>query len=655
MNRGPKVAARTFGPATAGVLLLLWVMIIASIWKFGFRLPSFNLSAFRPEYLRFTFGGYARILAVMTGIEVFANLVAAYEGTPSEKSRKAFGSLLIIMGTASATMLFVGPAIFQLSNPANESVSVFTQAMDQLLPFPLPWAGSLVGVVVLLSASAASAQGLQNLALGLKDRNYIPAFIGTRNRFEVADKPVWIEVAIVCFCFLAFGTNEETYLAIYAAGVFIMLSMVGWAATNRLARELREAASGSTALTLVATMIAATLTTGATIIIFGERFLEGTWTYLVLVPVLFAAFTLSRNRLGAPSPALEQLGHLEEAMLGGFGMGQAYAATAGGVRLDLPVPPRLSLREAPGTTKWLDRGIDVFRHILVPLDGSDFAEQALPLAEMLTKSSRAKLTLLSVVPIRSRLEAVSSVLFQTNGSKFGTEERQVYLRQVGAQLSERGLTVATAIETGPIPARINEYVIKHDVDLLVLNTHGRSGIPALMIGSVASAMLQLVPTPVLVTRPGFAGNGREVRLRKILAVLDGTELAESVLPYVSVLSRAEEAEVTLLSVPEVPEVEKYGAPIDEVQELRRVAETQLSEYLEVVSADLREAGLRTRAIVGGSGAARTVVSVSRAEDIDLILLTTYGRGRMERLFRGSVTEQIIKRAACPVFLVPVRQ
>ena len=89
-NRGPKVAARAFGPATGGVLLLLWVMVFVTIAQYGFRLPGFSLRAFTPEYLEYTIGGYVRILAVMTGIEVFANLVAAYDGGPQEKGRKAF-------------------------------------------------------------------------------------------------------------------------------------------------------------------------------------------------------------------------------------------------------------------------------------------------------------------------------------------------------------------------------------------------------------------------------------------------------------------------------------------------------------------------------------------------------------------------------------
>jgi len=230
VNRGPKTAARAFGPATAGVLVLLWGMIASTVIQHGFQLPNLHLQAFSWEYLHFTFGGFTRMLAVMTGIEVFANLVAAYDGTAAQKSNKAFGSLLIIMGTTIATMLIVGPAIFELSDPTDPHISVFTQTMDQLLPQSLAYIGTMVGIAVLLSASAASAQGLQNLALGLKDRRYIPAFLGERNEHGVADKPVWLQIGLVAFIFLLAGTNEETYLALYAAGVFILLSMTGWAA-----------------------------------------------------------------------------------------------------------------------------------------------------------------------------------------------------------------------------------------------------------------------------------------------------------------------------------------------------------------------------------------------------------------------------------------
>ena len=138
----------------------------------------------------------------------------------------------------------------------------------------------------------------------------------------MADLPVWIEVGIVCFFFLALGTHEETYLAIYAAGVFILLSMTGWAVTKRLIRKMRASSSAGHIPLIFGTVIAASLTSGATIIIFTERFLDGAWTYLIFIPMLYAAFTYFRKRYGDPTPEMDYLGQLDAAHLAGFGFGQ---------------------------------------------------------------------------------------------------------------------------------------------------------------------------------------------------------------------------------------------------------------------------------------------------------------------------------------------
>ena len=187
----------------------------------------------------------------------------------------------------------------------------------------MPYLGSLVGVFVLMSASAASAQGLQNLALGLKERHYIPTAFGALNDYEVAGKPVWLEVGVVCFCFLLFGTREETYLTLYAAGVFILLSMTGWAVTKRLAREVSRQFCITKAALIIGTAIAALLTTGATLVIFEERFLEGAWAYILFIPILYAIFSYFRRHIGAPSPEMDYLGHIDSNLLAGFGFGQA--------------------------------------------------------------------------------------------------------------------------------------------------------------------------------------------------------------------------------------------------------------------------------------------------------------------------------------------
>jgi len=306
--RGPRIAAMAFGPATAGVLLLLFTLMGATVWRYGLRLPGFSLRAFQPDLIGFTLGGFARILALMTGIEVFANLVAAYDGNDRTRSRNAFWSLVIIMGTTSATMLIVGPAILELSDPLRDDVSVFTQTMDALLPQPLAYLGTGIGVAVLLSACATALQGIAHLGHGLQHRHYLPPFLGRTNRHGIAARMLWLETTVAGACFALLGTREETYLTLYAAGVFVLLSSTGWAAARRLSGRVRQDASSTLVMQLAGVGVAASMTSVATVIVFYERFRDGVWLYFLLVPLLHAGMSAARRILGAPDPEEDLLG-----------------------------------------------------------------------------------------------------------------------------------------------------------------------------------------------------------------------------------------------------------------------------------------------------------------------------------------------------------
>ncbi len=603
VNRGPKVAARAFGPATLGILLLLWAMIIATIWQYGLRLPQIHLAAFTPEYLGFTFGGYARILALMTGIEVFANLVAAYGGTVADRSRQAFGSLLIIMGTTCMTMLIVGPAILQIADPSNTEVSVFTQTMDALLPNPLPYIGTLLGVVVLASAAAASAQGLQNLALGLRYRQYIPAILGRRNRFDVADKPVWLEVVIVALCFFLFGTHEETYLAIYAAGVFILLSMTGWASAKRLIRELRIRYTLGRAAILTGTLIAALLTSIATVVIFFERFFEGAWTYFLLLPGLYVFFTHYRRKLGKPMALDDHLGRLL--------VGQYL------------LPYQREQRREDETT---------FDRILVSLDGSLLAEGSIPVVEALSRRCNSHLTLVAV-------EAEpTTIAHPARAADGGASNVEMYLQREARQLQEAGIRTDFQLRHGSVDAELDRTADEERADLIVLCSRERSGVERILAGSTAHRLITLTDTPVLLLRPTDDPRSRTSRFHKLLVALDGSSGAEAVLRYARALAKLFDSEIHLLSIPE----SETETPM-------------LETYLKNVAEALIERGYSCQWQVGGSGPSRTIVEVAETEDIDLILMATRGRrAQPDAAELGSVTDQVARDTPVPLFVVPVR-
>ncbi len=648
VNRGPKTAAAIFGPATAAVLALLWAMNIATVIKLGIHLPPLHLEAFSGEYLHYTLSGYARILAVMTGIEVFANLVAAYDGTPEEKSRKAFGSLLIIMGTAAVTMLITGPAIYRLSDPTNPDVSVFTQTMDKLLPPALSYTGTLVGIAVLLSASAASAQGLQNLALGLKHRHYIPRSLGRRNRFGVAPMPVWIEVGIVSLAFLIFGTREETYLSLYAAGVFILLSMTGWAVVKRLARMLREKMDTGHLLTLSGSGVAAALTTGATLIIFGERLKEGAWTYFLFIPALYVVFDRYRRTLGNPTPLEERLGSIEESMWSTKAIPPGRPETVDVQPAEVEftffemTPERLKLWAKKRTPP---------KHIIVPLDGSSLAEQALPVAEALQRVYKAKLTLVSVVRWRTMLGPVVKAVGPAESARV---EHEKYLKGLEKEMRAGGVRVDHVVGLGPVAETLNYIAEKVNADLIVMTARGRSGLERWSVGSKASKILQITDIPVLLIRPSKE-EGIRVRFKTLLVPLDGSEFSERVLPYVRSVDPAFVSKVILLTVPIVPEPELYGTMADVVESLRMTAEAQAYDYLNSVADVLRKDGLDVEVMVRGTDPATTIVDVSEEKDVDLVMITSHGRGGYDPTSLGKVADRVIHGGTRPTFLLPIQE
>ena len=496
-----------------------------------------------------------------------------------------------------------------LSDPLNSEVSVFTQTMDQLLPAPLPWVGTIVGVAVLLSACAASAQGLQNLALGLRFRHYIPAVVGRRNRFEVADLPVWIEVGIVAICFLIFGTHEETYLAIYAAGVFIL------AEHDRLGRHqtshspiTRRTFCGAHGRALAGTVLAALLTTGATVIIFGERFREGAWTYLVMIPVLYVMFTYFRRELGEPTPLEDRVGRLM--------VERRY------------LPIYLDEAEMPGEIS--------LQRILVPLDGSDLAEESLSVTHALSKAYETQVTLLFVDQQASRRVLVGR---SGPGVLEDAAEQVRYLDEIVSQLQTAGVNADHKVSSGEIASQISDSA-RTGSDLIVMSTNGRSGLQRLLIGSVANQVIQSSSKPLLLLRPTGDWRSRSTSFHRLLVALDGSEFSERILPYVRTIARLFGSEIILLFVAEGSTSDAYR--------------TTMGRYLENLAAELRESGLEVQVQVHAGGPARTIVAVAETEHADLIMLATHGRGGLDRLMLGSVADRVMHHMPCPVFLLPIR-
>ncbi len=146
----------------------------------------------------------------------------------------------------------------------------------------------------------------------------------------------------------------------------------------------------------------------------------------------------------------------------------------------------------------------MFKHILVPLDGSAFAEAALPYAQSLAGKYQAEITLLRViVPPRwpGVLEAELPELIERL-SKTAAQDATSYLQYRQESLQAQGLRVTARAQSGePAPDLILEIAKELNCDLIVMSTHGRSGLQRWMFGSVAERVLRHAEIPVMLIRP----------------------------------------------------------------------------------------------------------------------------------------------------------
>ena len=416
------------------MLGLLWLMVVATVVERGVQLPHFELAALQPRVLfSVTVAGFTRLLAMLTGIEVFATLEPAFEGVEAERSRRAFGSLLLVVVTSAVVLLLLGPAIVAVTRP-DVPVSVFTQAMDALLPGPLPLLGTVIAVAVLLVVAAASAQGLQNLALGLHDRRFAPAFLGQRNRADVPDWPVRILAIAVIACFVLLGGDPGVYVRVYVAGFILLLTLTSWAAVRRSVQQVREAGTCAARRCNRARRAGHQCCCRSR----GDRGLSCRGLHLPCV----GAYLLPRLSFHPPHDGQSQpiaggtwppRGRHARA---GYASRRRNAGQAGRGRLptsDLVPAPDAADRGA--TRRWAGEPASIGQVVLA-LDGSEFAERALPAAEAISRLFDATLNLVSILPARGALRVLPKGRSSGDPLEAGQVETETYLSRLAGRAKE---------------------------------------------------------------------------------------------------------------------------------------------------------------------------------------------------------------------------
>ncbi|MEK7466061.1 MAG: universal stress protein [Planctomycetota bacterium] len=277
---------------------------------------------------------------------------------------------------------------------------------------------------------------------------------------------------------------------------------------------------------------------------------------------------------------------------------------------------------------------ELFQDIVVPYDGSELSESAAPFAAEVARRSSGRITLVRALPEPAMVTDIPrSVLGQV------TAAARKELAAAAARVTD--VPVKTLLKEG-LPA---DVILREarSRDLIVMTTHGRSGLSRLVLGSVTEKVIRLSPVPVLVVRPrrgtlkaSTAAAGR--MFHDIVVPLDGSDLArEAVAPLATGL--AHDTRLHLLTVI------RTGATEDQAN--------AAADWLAARAAALEARGLvAVTRLVNNDSPAEGIAAYAEHNDCGLIVMSTHGAGGLREWMLGSVTDQMIRRGPVPVLVVP---
>jgi nucleotide-binding universal stress UspA family protein len=289
----------------------------------------------------------------------------------------------------------------------------------------------------------------------------------------------------------------------------------------------------------------------------------------------------------------------------------------------------------------------MYRTILVPLDGSKLAEQALPLAISVAKRARGAVRLARVHQ--------AGQWGSTEHQKAIRGGEQTYLDAVAHGIRSADLPAATTILDGAVAPALCEFARNIGAGLVVLTTHGRGPLSRLWLGSTADELIRHTPAPLLVHRPSPENPPQaDFRFRRILVPLDGSDVADEAIGPAAEMARIMDARLTFLRVVEpmpvvAPDGLVYTAPAMDTVLMDELVE-QAQKYVDHVAARSQGEGLavETRVVVNELP---TEALLEAAKKHDLIAIATHGRSRVARFFLGSVADKVVRGSACPVLVV----
>jgi nucleotide-binding universal stress UspA family protein len=310
----------------------------------------------------------------------------------------------------------------------------------------------------------------------------------------------------------------------------------------------------------------------------------------------------------------------------------------------------------------------MYHRVVIPLDGSELAEDVLPHVAELIRGRDSQVFLLSVTPVmKGAIPPFVDLRPKRDDQQRVAQELEGYLRTVAGPLAPVAADIQVNVRFGRPADEILTFVGEVDADLIAMSTHGRSGLGHWVFGTVTDRVLRGTECPVLLVQAEHTQP--HASYQRVVVPLDGSELAEQVLPYVQALVCAPQTaplqgafsgnpHVFLISVlatglgeRTVALLTSYPPGLQLTTTALDRAEVQLRGYLRSVATALRSQGIAAQIAVRRGVPADEILSYAVEVEADAIAMTTHGLSGMSRWVYGDVAGKVLQGAHSPVLLV----
>lgn len=292
-----------------------------------------------------------------------------------------------------------------------------------------------------------------------------------------------------------------------------------------------------------------------------------------------------------------------------------------------------------------------FNQVLVPLDGSELAEEALPVAvRLLEPGGTLHLVMVhDTAPQWVGLDAVVSAAALAGDAPAITTSAG-YLEQVAAPLRSQALVVATAVREGPVAPTLCATATELKADLIVMTTHGRGGFSRFWLGSVVDRVVRSARTPVLCLKPG----AQVEREGTVLVPLDGSTLAEAAIDLAMAAAHRLGAGVELVQVVDPTQpvfIGPPGMPLAVTQEQVVSLKLAAHRYLAAIRQRHANGTPVSGAVLTATNPAHAISDHARSRRAALVVMAAHRAGFIERALLGSVTDKVLRGDAAAVLVL----